>query len=652
MNKIALMAYVIGCVGVMGLTMIVAMADQNEATYREAEVLDIPQLIEIYDKGLNRGLWCDLPNHNITSFELLAEWEELNDKYGDNFIASVGLNDGNIQSLSIAWVEDSTLVVKAMLFDTDLPSDDWLEIVHKHVNWSANWGQSRGAKKMSTNVVDGDWVHAYVTEILYPHGGRHTGDTTYEIDLIDFFDIDVNYSQELEYETPQPDGVSVEVPLFPENYDEIIDANTLLSDGEFWVFQEAIAYEENGTWHLIDVNVSKHSGGSWYFPWLDLYVSDDGYIVYDGVRIELESIYTNTGYEYTPSFYTSSGIGLIGREPRRQRVKVIEDYDTITFVDVVPDLIDYQIKIKRGGFSINTIIKKNPTDSATISTSDVFKDRLYVKYKVTSTVEDFDRMRKKLRESFTGIDGDGREFEIDKQITDDFLEKSIVESIPLGFLTNDRTKYPVILDPIVDVNPSEDLYFIDHGDNDGHWTQKFNQSGIIDYIGGDTSMITSATFWLYFYNINKDYDADVFRGIVHENWTESENCNDIFIGGDWNYNAADFATFSLIEDDIGWKSVDVLTMVTNSINENNETITFYMPMDGASYCESANTQNDYAYFKSKTYSTGKTIWAKASESSTPPILRISMKDKYHVLFSPNTYIKYSKNTLLKIWGEI
>lgn len=267
------------------LVVVRAIPFTNEVSYREANVLDVIEMMAIFNRGKNEtyplglGGWCS--QEPISYTEAISNWIDYRRKYGDNFTVSLRTKGGNIQSMIIAWIDGDTIYYKSVMWDFAISetsianSTSWLQIIHEHVNEIAQWGKNKGAVKMSTDIVPDNWIYSYVTIVLNENGDlRKNRGENFEMDIRDFERLNLDYTQRLPYK-PIPNSPPIEPFVIPKEAKQI----------------------NNWTW-----KIGEHST-YFVFPTEDLHMyTDDSDFGNWLLFVDLRGVYLGEGYEVADAF--------------------------------------------------------------------------------------------------------------------------------------------------------------------------------------------------------------------------------------------------------------------------------------------------------------------------------------------------------------
>jgi len=315
----------------------------------------------------------------------------------------------------------------------------------------------------------------------------------------------------------------------------IINENTIISkvtiEGsfvytEYTVYSIPIAWDNNGTWELIDLNMSNYETNSWDIPFLDLYLDNDGELDHKGLKIKVKEIYTDNGDSYKPRF---------------NKANIRQDYNKIIYEDIVPGLIDYEFVLLRTGFQLNTVIKERPN----LRWNGRTDENLYVEYELKGDLARIDDIKERFPTDFIAIDSEGREYPIKKEIRTVGNKQKIIETIPLGWLMSEA-RYPVILDPITELTPTDDIHLDNDADEEqGCFMIKFDTSDLY------SQNVTDANLTLHVNAFDTAYNDTWFDFDIE--WDESSNISDLDTAG--GVSRGDLGTVEINAD--GFFKVDV-----------------------------------------------------------------------------------------------
>jgi hypothetical protein len=105
--------------------------DLQRIKIREARVSDLPAIIEIHNKGLKKGVWCDLP-YKTSAWAIIKEYQKMKDKYGEkNIYIDVAEIDGKIAAVMSGAEYEGKAINLFTFVNTDMPEKLWSETVIK-----------------------------------------------------------------------------------------------------------------------------------------------------------------------------------------------------------------------------------------------------------------------------------------------------------------------------------------------------------------------------------------------------------------------------------------------------------------------------------------------------------------------------------------
>ena len=485
----------------------------GNVTYREVELKDISQLVDMYNKGLNKGVWSDLPPQNISAYGLIAGYTKWEAVHGDNLLVSVSERDGKIESMMVSWVRDDSVIrLKSMILDVDIPQEEWNRIVYDHAIYMSDWGKSKGGVSLESQVIGGTWSEGFVRDIM---GSTPLGEGKYELlNLEEFYNLDIDSFGVLDYQGGEIRAEEIQTRALEEFEEERADQQEVVIDGEivgehtirkgnkFLIYSSPIAYEINGELKEIDLDIKNHRKKDGYdIEHLDVKVDEKGDLDYNGLKIELSEIYTNNG----------DSVKDLGNVKEK-----IKDRDSVVFEDVLQG-IDSEFVISSDGFKLNTVFDEKPN----FVLRDLINDRMYVKYEVNGNKNLLNEIIKEKGSDFIAFDSEGRETYIDYEIVSENGKTFVVESLPLGWMMEEAV-YPVTLDPVFSEQASNDLYAW-NGDVDkdrGCWLLKFPLDDI-GYTSGQS--ISSAELKLTYFNKHADNNPvmEFYHFEMDPDWLES-----------------------------------------------------------------------------------------------------------------------------------
>jgi len=560
----------------------------NKVTYRNVTPNDIPNLISIYNYGKDKGGWCHIDN-DVSKYTLWEEYRELYDVFGDNLSITVAEKHGQILSVIIAGVEGDSVFYKGIMWDMkNVDEELWLELIHQHVGYVAQWGKSKGAVTISTEVTP-SWLYHYTDEILK---AEKINDNKFIMRILDYEKLNVDYQTKLNT-VNRTIKETIPRKIIPSGA-TIINSNILKKGNTYYSYSFPVAYKKNGEWKEISLNPKDYGNN---IDYLGLNISNDGKITFKGLTIEIDSIYTDN--KQMPIL-----------KPNVFRKKMSKN--SIVFENITNG-IDYGIELKRNGFSLNTIIKRKPNLIYKLNLSNSKDKTFYIKYHITGNQDKIDKLDKLIPKNLFAEDSNKKIIKVGRKIIKGNKEGYIIESLPLGRVMND-IGYPLKIDPLFEKSVSQDVYLTD-GTDTGLWHLKFP-------IGSISGTVSKAELKIYYYDNNKNLNSPITHRNISSNWTESDPCSVFDAGSDIG---GTLDTVSIVKDDHRFYVYNVTgdgNGVSWAVSNNKDNITFRLKQGGGS----CNSVLDNTNFISQSGTVGKKVNAYSSEGAIPPVLEVTIND--------------------------
>lgn len=140
--------------------------DLKRIKVRDAKVADLPVIIEMHNKGLNKGIWCRLP-YKTSAWALIKEYYDFRKKYGDNNVAIYAAEiDGRVVAV-MGGIQDGEKAVNNFTFiDVDIPEKLWAEILVKITLPFYELAKERNLNTLEARSDIGTWFEGFARDVM------------------------------------------------------------------------------------------------------------------------------------------------------------------------------------------------------------------------------------------------------------------------------------------------------------------------------------------------------------------------------------------------------------------------------------------------------------------------------------------------------
>ncbi len=153
--------------------------DLKRIKIREAKVSDLPAVVELYNKGLKKGVWCDLP-HKTSNWEILKGYQAFVDKYGtENIYIRVLDLDGKMVAVTMGLAYQGKAIGQFTFLNVDISEKLWSEIMVKITTVLFELARDRDLDKVEVNIQRGVWMEGFMLDVLK---AKRVSETVLEFD--------------------------------------------------------------------------------------------------------------------------------------------------------------------------------------------------------------------------------------------------------------------------------------------------------------------------------------------------------------------------------------------------------------------------------------------------------------------------------------
>ncbi|MFA6458305.1 MAG: LamG-like jellyroll fold domain-containing protein [Patescibacteria group bacterium] len=153
--------------------------DLKRIKIRDAKVSDLPAVVELYNKGLKKGVWCDLP-HQTSTWEILKGYQAFVDKYGtENIYIRVLDLDGKMVAVTGGLAYQDKASSLFLFINIDISEKLWSEIMIKISENFLELARSLDLDQVEVKIEKGVWMERFMLDVLK---AKRVSGATLEID--------------------------------------------------------------------------------------------------------------------------------------------------------------------------------------------------------------------------------------------------------------------------------------------------------------------------------------------------------------------------------------------------------------------------------------------------------------------------------------
>ncbi len=535
--------------------------DLKKIKIREARVADLPAIISIHNKGLKKGVWCDLP-YKISAWAAIKEYQELKKKYGkENIYVRVAEIDGKIAAVMSGAEYQGKAINLITFVNVDIPQKLWSETIIKIATNFFELARSLDLEIVEARIAKGVWLEGFMRDVIkaesLPDGVWHI-DRDYNLSRT-WTAEDYNYDNDAvkireEKNTRGEDPNLNSQPIDEENGK--IVSQTEISDTfrkkdgtrEMLIYPSPVNIKIDGKWVKIDDYLKKpeemaedklENGKQYQMKPFDVYAGADA----DNKNIIK---YNNEGNQI--SFSLES---MAYRDQKRNIVLAKAEvgnfeysYKSGMFKNILSG-VDLKYHSTRNGikeelFFNSPEILKNIADPNYFGGKIILKTRIDISDGIIPELQNNQIFFKKDGQNIFSTsqpyiyDQEKRTFQVESELKKEGDLYYLETALDYGWMTSDEKAYPLVLDPDLNINPSADVCLcIDstcstteadvNNNNIGRAFIKFDISSIPDGV-----IIQSASLTLT--HSTNNARAINARRFIDQTWTESSTLA-TFTGG-------------------------------------------------------------------------------------------------------------------------
>ena len=623
--------------------------DLKRMKIREARISDLPAIVAMHNKGLNKGVWCPLP-YKTSAWAMIKAYYDFKKQYGDNnILINVAEIDGKLVAVN-AGIQDGEKAVNLFLFiDVDIPENLWTEILVKVSLPFYELARERNLNILEAKIAKGVWFEGFVRDVMKAKEMK-AGTWHFDRDFIlgrKWTEADFAYDNDAVKLTEKRNANGGNPIVQEEKIDDVgkIFSQTENSDTyqlkkgqrEVIIYPSPVNIKVNNKWIKIDDYLKQpeetsedtlSAGKQYQMAPFDVYAGADdnnkNIIKYNNSDNQISFSLENISYKDQDKniVLANSEVGNFDHS-----------YKSGMFKDIFQG-VDLKYHSTRNGIK-EELLFNNQELLKEVSDPDYFGGKITLRMKINvspNIVPEIQNNQVFFRKNGEIIFSTSQPYIYDqekrtsavsselKKEVDYYLETSL----DYGWMTSDEKVYPLVLDPNLNLNPAADVCLCtdstcttstDSTYAAGKAFIKFNISSIPSY-----STLTAANLIL---THSTNYASTITASrFINQTWDESSALS-IFTGGSFG------STLSTVTSGSG--TTETWNVLGNSsdglvkdYNSGNTYFSVYLLNTGATfipgYVSNATTLIlSYYYFSKAAYI--ESYYSR--EGTTPPVLAIT-----------------------------
>ncbi|HOX10793.1 MAG TPA: hypothetical protein P5323_04445 [Candidatus Moranbacteria bacterium] len=458
--------------------------DLKKIKIREAKVADLPAIINIHNKGLKKGIWCDLP-YKTSAWAAIKEYQELKKKYGkENIYIRVAEIDGKIVAVMSGAEYQGKAINLITFVNVDIPQKLWSETVIKIAVNFFELARSLNLDIVEARIAKGVWLEGFMRDVIkaesLPDGVWHI-DRDYNLSRT-WTEEDYNYDNDAvkirEEKNAKGENLNLNDQSVNEENGKII-SRTEISDTfkkkdgsrEMLIYPSPANIKIDGKWVKIDDYLKQpeeisedklESGKQYQMKPFDVYVGADA----DNKNIIK---YNNDGNQI--SFSLES---LAYKDQNKSFVLANAEvgnfeysYKSGMFKDIF-NSVDLKYHSTRNGIK-EELFFNSPEILKSIADPDYFGGKIILKTKINVSdgiIPELQNNQIFFKKDGQNIfstsqpyiyDQEKRTYQVESELKKEGGVYYLEIALDYGWMTSDEKAYPLVLDPDLNINPSADV---------------------------------------------------------------------------------------------------------------------------------------------------------------------------------------------------
>lgn len=532
--------------------------DLKRMIIRDAVVSDLPAVIDMHNRGLKKGVWCDMP-YKTSTWVALNEYKKLMEKHGkENIYIRVGEIDGKIVT-AMGGINFGDKAFNNFTFiDVDVDEKLWSEIL---IKISTNFFEL--ARSLKLDIIEAKiekdvWVEGFVRDIIR---GEEMGDGVWRID--GNFNLTRTWTrEEYEYDNDAVRKKEEKNRLEEDtNYDgqqELIGEGKIISqtensdtfekkDGtrEMLIYPSPVNIEIDRQWMKIDDYLKKPEEILEEKSEVGKKFQLKPYEVYVGVDDENKNIISYNKDDNQVSF----SLQYIAYKDQNKNIVLAEaevgdiarSYKATTFKNIFSG-IDLKYHSTKNGIK-EELFFNNLEIFKKIDEPDYFEGKIILRTKITVSpnidvemLNDQIYFKKDGQNIFSTsqpfiFDQENKTYQVGSELKKEGGSYYLEITLDYGWMTSEEKVFPLVLDPDLNINPTADVSLCSNNtcavnSGTGRVFIKFNISGI------PTGM-TLQSASLILTDVIGDLDlvsTVTARRFINQAWSEASALS-VFTGG-------------------------------------------------------------------------------------------------------------------------
>jgi len=462
----------------------ITRGDLKKIKIREAKVADLPAIISIHNKGLKKGVWCDLP-YETSAWAAIKEYQELKKKYGkENIYVRVAEIDGKIAAVMSGAEYQGKAINLITFVNVDIPQKLWSETVIKIAVNFFELARSLNLDIVESRIAKGVWLEGFMRDVIkaesLPDDVWHI-DRDYNLNRT-WTEEDYNYDNDAvkirEEKNAKGENSNLNSQPIDEENGKII-SQTEISDTfkkkdgtrEMLIYPSPANIKIDGKWVKIDDYLKQpeeiaedklESGKQYQLKPFDVYAGADT----DNKNIIK---YNNDGNQISFSLeslaYKDQNKNLVLANTEVGNFEY--SYKSGMFKDIF-NSVDLKYHSTRNGikeelFFNSPEILKNIADPDYFGGKIILKTKINVSDGIIPELQNNQIFFKKDGQNIFSTsqpyiyDQEKRTYQVESELKKEGAVYYLEIALDYGWMTSDEKAYPLVLDPDLNVNPTSDV---------------------------------------------------------------------------------------------------------------------------------------------------------------------------------------------------